>query len=129
MVIGCRRRTGAVVTLLSASLASCTPSSSGEPMNGDAPSPQDATVIPLDREEGMVIRLPGSEDYAVSFSVAGTIDSTYVGLVSELDGAFRQPGLRVRVTGRLRKEADLPPPVMGGQEMFRLEIEAIERIR
>jgi hypothetical protein len=95
-------------------------------MNGDRDAPQRTDVIELDDRTGIVTRLPGTDQFAINFSVEGTIDTQWTGLVEGLDPALRTPGLKVRVTGTLTPAPDVPP-MLGGQAMFRLQVTDIER--
>ena len=97
----------------------------GSSMTENASTPTDGPAVELVEEEGIVTRLPDSDQYAINFSVEGTIDTVYTGLVDDIDETLRQPGLKVRVTGRLLKKPGLPQPQLGGQEMFRLEASEI----
>jgi hypothetical protein len=94
-------------------------------MTEDASTPTNGPAIELVEEDGIVTRLPGSDQYAINFSVEGSIDTMYTGIIDDIDEALRQPGLKVRVTGRLLKTPGLPQPQLGGQQMFRLEASTI----
>lgn len=78
--------------------------------------------IALEDEVGTVSYWSDTDRYVINFAIEGTIDSMATGIVDDLDERYRKPGLRVRVTGRLTKTPDLPPPMLGGQQIFRLEI-------
>ena len=97
----------------------------GDLMTENASTPTNGPAVELEKEKGIVTRLPGSDQYAINFSVEGTIDTVYTGLIDDIDEKLRQPGLKVRVTGRLLKTPGLPQPQLGGQEMFRLEASEI----
>jgi hypothetical protein len=97
----------------------------GNSMTEDASTPTNGPAIELVEEDGIVTRLPGSDQYAINFSVEGSIDTMYTGIIDDIDEALRQPGLKVRVTGRLLKTPGLPQPQLGGQQMFRLEASTI----
>lgn len=82
----------------------------------------DENSIVLDRQPGIVAYWSHTDQYAINFAVEGTIDSVHSGLVEDLDEKYRKPGLKVLVSGRLYKTPDLPPPMLGGQEIFALEV-------
>jgi hypothetical protein len=115
-----------LLLLLAASAsAGCDHPGPGDSMTENASTPVDGPAIELVEETGIVTRLHGSDQYAINFSVEGTIDTVYTGLIDDIDDALRQPGLKVRVTGRLVKTPGLPQAQLGGQEMFRLDASEI----
>jgi hypothetical protein len=114
-----------LLLLAAGATAGCDYPEPSDSMTEDASTITDGPAVELVEEEGIVTRLPGSDQYAINFSVEGTIDTVYTGLIDDIDETLRRPGLKVRVTGRLLKTPGLPQPQLGGQEMFRLEASEI----
>lgn len=63
--------------------------------------------------------------YVINFHVEGTLDSVRTGLVSDLPQKYQVSGLHVIVSGRLYTTEDLPPPKLGGQLIYHLDITEI----
>ncbi len=67
-----------------------------------------------------------NESFFISFHVEETIDEIITAYPCELSEKFRTVNLKVQVSGNLFKSENLPTPVVGGQEIFNIDIKEIE---
>ena len=79
----------------------------------------------INEQKGIVGFWSETNQYVINFHVKGTLDSVRTGLVSSLPQKYQVSGLHVVVSGRLYKTEDLPPPKLGGQSIYWLEIAEI----
>lgn len=59
--------------------------------------------------------------YTISYSIPNTIDSQYTCVVPQAEmipESLRKAGSKVVFSGTISKDPSLPPPRMGGQEIF-----------
>ncbi len=64
-------------------------------------------------------------EFIINIHKQGTIDEIIVAYPCELSKEFKKAGIKVILDGNLFVDADLPEPSLGGQEIFRIDIQTI----
>ncbi len=67
------------------------------------------------------------DKYTINVSVAGTIDSQIIGIVTDLPAKFRTEGTVVIFSGRYETSSLNPSPKMGGQKIYTLILSSIKK--
>lgn len=83
----------------------------------------------LNKMQGIIGFDEINKSYFISFYVEGTIDEIITAYPCVLSEKFRTVNMKVRVSGNLFKSENLPTPVVGGQEVFNIDIKEIELIQ
>jgi hypothetical protein len=77
-------------------------------------------------QAGIVGFWPELGRYTISFSPAGAYDTQYTCILNgEMPEGFRQQGMRVCFSGTIARDAQTPPPRLGGEATFWLSLSAI----
>ena len=67
-----------------------------------------------------------NSEYIINIPVEGTIDEIITVYPCDLSEELKKVGIKVQLDGELFKDDDLPKPVLGGQEIFHIDIKVID---
>ncbi len=82
----------------------------------------------IKNQEGIIGYWQSLKKHTVNFSMPGTYDAQITGIIdSDLDESFKKQGLKVVFSGKIYKNAETPKPMMGGQEVFWISLESIDK--
>lgn len=83
-------------------------------------------VHTVSKVTGIVGYYQQNTQLTVSYSLPGTIDSQWTGVVCNLPAAYRVVGKKVLFSGEFRDVQGELKPMFGGQEMYYLYLTAIQ---
>ncbi len=77
-------------------------------------------------QEGIIGFWHPLKKYTINFSILNSFDSQITGIIeNDIDEDFKKEGLKVVFSGRIYKNQGTPKAVMGGQDVFWLNLDKI----
>jgi hypothetical protein len=117
------------VFLMLLPLLTCNPLSKESPKNASNQPPireKNLATMNLLNQEGIIGYWEDLKKYTINFSQAG-YDAQITGIIDgALSDNLKKQGTKVVFSGKLYQNAETPKPMMGGQQVFWLTLEAIQ---
>ncbi|GAA4397031.1 hypothetical protein GCM10023187_05840 [Nibrella viscosa] len=88
----------------------------------------DSTVRYISNQKGIVGYWIDLNRYTILYSPANSYDTQYTCIVKNtLPAALQKEGTKVIFSGTISTSKDLPKPMMGGQQLFWIQVDEIRK--